>query len=44
MSAEVRGVGVGSIFRRLGVRKFRIARKTLLASNSVEKVENSTGI
>jgi len=41
--AEVGNVDVGSIFRRLRVRKFWIARRTLLASNCVKKVENSTG-
>jgi len=40
----VGGVGVGSVFEGLEVRKFWVTGRTLLASNCVEKVENSTGV
>jgi len=42
--AEVGSVDVGSVFGWLGVRKFWVAGRTLLASNSVNEVENSTGV
>jgi len=32
-----------SVFGELGVRKFWVTGRTLLASNSVEKIENGTG-
>jgi len=40
---EVGSVDVGSVFGRLGVRKFWVAGRTLLASNCVKEVENCTG-
>jgi len=40
---KVGSVDVGSIFGGLGVRKFWVTGRTLLASNCVKEVENSTG-
>jgi len=44
MYAEVGSIDVGSVFGGLGVRKFWLAGRTLLASNYVKEVENSTGV
>jgi len=38
---EVGNLDVGSVFGELGVRKFWVAGRTLLASNCVKEVENS---
>jgi len=38
------GVGVGSFFGGLGVRKFWVAERILHASSSVEKAKNSKGV
>jgi len=41
---EVASVDVGSVFGELGVRKFWVVGRTLLASNFVKEVEKSTGV
>jgi len=40
---KVGSVDVGSVFEELGVRKFWVAGKTLLASNCVKEVETARG-
>jgi len=41
---ETGSVDVGSVFGGLGVRKLWVAGRTLLASNCVKEVENSTEV
>jgi len=42
--AEVGSVDIGNVFEWLGVRKFWVVWRALLASNCVKEVENNTGI
>jgi len=42
--SRVGSVEVGSVIGGLGVRKFWVSGRTLLASNCVKEVENSTGV